>query len=209
MLIKRAFNLSTGKLHKVLRAVSAICETAVFRSHPRRWARVAAAGKPTWDRRNEIIAGFIPPESSVLDLGAGAQTMRTHLHPSCEYQPCDLVKSSPEVILCDFNAGQYPPSSLRFSHVICSGVLEYMREPSVFMKNISICGDNLLLSYNPLHQGVSLVQRMKNHWCNHLQQSELEDLFRDSGLDSVLLHISENGELIYHLKRTNPSINSV
>lgn len=177
-----------------------LCASIFSRSHTSQWAKVAAAGVPVWDRRNKIIAGFVSSGSSVLDLGCGAKTLRTHLHPSCKYQPCDLVASSPEVILCDFNAGQYPNLTERFSHVVCSGVLEYIRAPKQFLLRVAGYGDTLLLSYNPMQEGDSKIKRMSRTWCNHFSKVELESLFSDVGLVSKLLHESENGELIYRLE---------
>jgi len=200
MMVKKSLTLIINRCRNGLRAIGAVCATALFRSHPRRWARVAVAGWPAWDRRNEIIAAHVPPCSSVLDIGAGAQTLRAHLHPSCRYQPCDLVQTSPEVILCDFNAGQYPALSDRYSHVICSGVLEYVRSPKDFLQRVSRYGNELLLSYNPLQEGGSIIKRMTNNWCNHSSRLELEALFSEVGLVGELLHESEIGELVYCLR---------
>jgi hypothetical protein len=181
----------------------AVCATAIFRSHPRRWAKVASAGKPIWDQRNKILASFVPPGSSVVDLGCGAKTLQTHLPPSCSYQPCDLVQSSREVIVCDFNAGKYPRLPRRYSHVVCSGVFEYIREPKDFLKRVATYGDNLLLSYNPLRHGGSRIKRMTNNWCNHFTKPEIESLFAETCLAVELLNESEAGELIYRLKTSN------
>lgn len=200
MWIKKALSLILHRCRNAFRAAGAVCATSLFRSHRRRWAKVGAAGRPAWDRRNEIIASQVPPCSSVLDLGAGAQTLRVHLHPSCKYQACDLFKTSPEVILCDFNAGQYPTLTDRYSHVVCSGVLEYIRDPRAFLRNVSQYGDELLLSYNPMPRGGSKIRRMTNSWCSHLSREQLELLFAEVGLTSEVVNESQRGELVYRLK---------
>src|SRR5271157_5003330 len=83
------------------RALLTAARVWLLRTDVRRWRKVATQ-IPHWDDRNRVIAGFVPPGAAVLDLGCGAQTLRTHLKPDCHYQPCDIVASSPDVILCDF-----------------------------------------------------------------------------------------------------------
>jgi 2-polyprenyl-3-methyl-5-hydroxy-6-metoxy-1,4-benzoquinol methylase len=114
--------------------------TLMVRTKVRQWRRVAFAGRPSWDERNKIIAGFIPAGSSVLDIGCGAQTLKQHLPPGCKYQPCDIIKSSPEVIFCDLNGGIYPETRERFDYVVCSGVFEYVRRPQEFLNKIPLMG---------------------------------------------------------------------
>lgn len=181
-----------------------ILPTLAFRTHKQRWIKVAFAGKPEWDNRNEVIASFIPPSCSVLDLGCGAQTIRGYLKPDCFYQPCDLVKSSPDTIVCDFNAGVYPDLKERFAVVVCSGVFEYIRKPKEFLLKITSLGDCVLFTFNPMLSGQSRLERMGNNWINHYNQDELEQIFTDLHLDSTILHVSENGELIYRLINTSP-----
>jgi hypothetical protein len=183
------------------RAFSAILTTLAVRTHRGRWAETAVAGRPPWDSRNEKIASFIPAGSSVIDLGCGAQTLKRHLSSECEYQPCDLVKSSADVILCDFNAGLYPKVGKRFTHVVCSGVLEYVRNHRRFLKERSSLGENLIVSYNLRLPEDSKLQRMSNNWVNHFSRSELEEIFRDAGLSAECLDVAEDGrEAIYKLK---------
>lgn len=147
-----------------------------------RWHHVARAGAPPWDDRNRVIASLILPGSSVLDIGSGAQTLRTHLHPQCTYQPCDIVKSSEDVIVCDFNAGNYPQTARLYDYAVCSGVLEYMRDPDDFIGHASQLARRVLISYNPLRRGESKLARLRNNWINHLTQEELEQMFARNGL---------------------------
>ena len=90
-----------------------------------RWVRTAKE-RPRWDERNRMIAAYVPPGSSVLDLGAGAQTLAAHLPPGCAYQACDVVPG-PGVVLCDLDAGRWPALDRRYDVAVCSGVLEYLR----------------------------------------------------------------------------------
>jgi len=190
-------------IHWFIRRVKlfgSICATFLFRTHVSRWRKVAHAGPPPWDDRNKVIAGFVPAGSSVLDIGCGAQTLRGYLPPGCRYQPCDVVKSTPDVILCDFNAGQYPDASLRFDYVICSGVFEYIRQPKEFLHRIPRLGGIVLFSYNPFLPGTSKLVRLGYNWVNHFTQKELEAGFDEAGLAWAVLKTNQPEFLIYSLK---------
>lgn len=202
----RNLNGGVRRLVVEFRRAKAILATLLFATHKRRWKKVAFSGRPPWDMRNEKIAGFIPDGSSVIDLGCGAQTLRDHLGPSCSYQPCDLVKSTSDVIVCDFNAGAYPAVGKRFTHVVCSGVLEYIQDHHKFLKLSSSLGDNLVLSYNLRLPGDSKLQRMTNNWINHFSRVELESIFGEALLSAECLDTSETGEVIYWLKPSSGGI---
>jgi Methionine biosynthesis protein MetW len=177
------------------------CITLALRTHVRKWQQVAQSGPPTWDVRNAIIARFIPAGSSVLDLGSGAQTLRAHLQPGCTYQPCDVVKSSPDVILCDFNRGIYPDPGRRLDYVVCSGVLEYVRKPREFLKRVPAMADTMILSYNPRMKGESKLQRLAKHWVNHLRQEALEKMLDDLGLTWKIINRREPNEIMYSIQQ--------
>ena len=171
-----------------------------LRTDKRRWRKVATE-VPPWDQRNKLIGKLIPANSSVVDLGCGAMTLKGWLPPGCVYQPCDVVKSAPEVILCDFNEGLYPALDRKYDYVVCSGVLEYMRAPLEFLKRISQYGSKVLLSYNPIRDGGGKLARLASGWLNHMTQPELEKLFCDAGLSSKLVLTRDLNEVTYELAR--------
>jgi Methyltransferase domain len=195
--------ISDGNMVRLCRNVLAALTTLVVRTNVRRWQKAAREKEPSWDERNRIIATFIPEASSVVDLGAGAQTLKRYLKSGCEYQPCDIVKSSPDMIVCDFNSGIYPSLSRRYDYVVCSGVFEYIRRPSEFLSRIRQYGKRVILSYNPAGQGVATFERLANGWVNHLTSQQLEALFSTNGLDWKLICRQDNSETIYELKSTD------
>ncbi|PYL14541.1 MAG: hypothetical protein DMF43_01075 [Verrucomicrobia bacterium] len=197
------WSISNGNMARLCRSVLAALTTLVVRTNVRRWKKVAREKEPLWDERNRIIATFIPEASSVVDLGAGAQTLKRYLKSGCEYQPCDIVKSSPDMIVCDFNSGIYPSLSRRYDYVVCSGVFEYIRRPSEFLSSIRQYGKRVILSYNPAGQGVATFERLANGWVNHLTSQQLEALFATNGLDWKLIWRQDNSETIYELKSTH------
>jgi hypothetical protein len=187
------------RLRLLLKAAS----TLVVRTNVRRWREVAKNPHPNWDGRNETIARLIPAGSSVIDLGCGPQTLRRHLDPSCKYQPCDVIQSTPDVIFCDFNSGIYPDAKESYDYVVCSGVFEYIRNPSEFLKKNSLLGKVMILSYNPLHHvlGDSKIRRLNLDWINHFTKPEVEALFDEVGLAWEILNVAANdGENIYSLR---------
>ena len=192
------------RLANWLRTCWEACITLMVRTHVRRWEKVAQGGRPSWDERNEIIAGYIPAGSSILDVGCGAQTLKQHLKPGCRYQPSDVVKSTPEVIFCDFNANVYPDVKEKYDYVVCSGVLEYIREPEKFLRRIPPLGHSVILSYNPLLPGGSKLTRMGNGWgwVNHFTKEELQTLFGECGFFFKLLIDHEKGYSIYLLTQS-------
>ncbi len=163
-----------------------------------RWRKVATK-VPPWDERNQMIAALIPANSAVVDLGCGARTLKARLKPGCVYQPCDVVQSAPEVLLCDFNAGLYPALTRDYDYVVCSGVLEYMRDPMDFLTRISRYGSKILLSYNPAQDGETKISRLGKGWLNHMSQAEVEQLFRQAGLAYEVVLTREPHEITYEL----------
>jgi hypothetical protein len=178
-------------------ALSAV-KTLWFTSDVARWEKVANE-VPSWDERNRIIAGFIPDNSSVLDLGAGARLLKNYLKAGCTYQPCDVIKSSPDVIYCDFNAGIYPNLTATYDYVVCSGILEYIRDPIAFLPRIGTYGRRVILSYNVRRPGEAVLLRLSNGWVNHLDDKQLADLILSSSLQSSVLCTRYEGERIYEL----------
>jgi len=190
----------TNRLFNWLRLCRAALVTLLVRTHVRRWQKVAQGGRPPWDERNELIAGFIPAGSSVLDIGSGAQTLKQHLKPGCKYQPCDVVQSSPDVIFCDFNAGIYPEIKQPSDYVVCSGVFEYIRQPEEFLRRIPLLGKSVILSYYPFPPGGSKLERLGNNWVNHFTSDELENLFAKAGLSwKILFNHEKIGYVVFLL----------
>lgn len=189
-----------SKVKNKFGSLLAVTQSLIVRTQKSRWARVAVSGPPVWDERNKMIGSFIPPGSSVIDMGCGAQTLKKYLPNNCTYQPCDLIKSTPETIQCDFNAGLYPQLDRKYSFVVSSGVLEYVHDHIRYLKECTALGDTLIISYN-LHQiGNSILERLSNHWINHFSKTSLEESFRQVGLGGECLNYATNGEVIYRLQ---------
>jgi len=178
-----------------------VFKTLLLKTDVRKWQSVAKAGPPTWDERNMIIARHIPPGSSVLDLGAGAQTLRNYLPAGCTYQPCDVVANTPDVIYCDFNRGIYPQPQTRCDYVVCSGILEYIRKPKLFLSRVTALAPKLLLSYNPVFEPESKVDRLEKGWLNHLSEQQLQAMFDELGVKWKIVNRREPNEVLFLIER--------
>jgi len=147
----------------------------------RRWLTNAKV-EPSWDERNVLIAKYIPPDSTILDLGAGAQTMRRHAPSARLYVPCDIVRSSPDCVVCDFNRGIYPPADRTYDITICSGVLEYLQDPLDFLSRIRTYSRKFILSYQPkVGAKAEKMERLAHGFVNDLSRRELEALLQRAG----------------------------
>jgi len=175
--------------------------TLLFRNRAVHWRRVATGGVPPWDARNQLIAAAIPDNSSVVDLGCGAQTLRHYLRPGCTYKGFDLVANLPSVEFCDLNAGVYPRIETVADYVVCSGLLEYIFRPPELLSRIGILGRTVCLSYNALIPGETKRSRLAKAWVNHITQTELEQMFTDLDFTWRVITIRPPSEVIYMLAR--------
>jgi Methionine biosynthesis protein MetW len=182
------------------------CKTLFVTTNISRWRAVAVGGTPPWDKRNEIIAGFIADRSSVLDLGCGAQTLRTHLKPQCKYQPCDVVRGTPGVTFCDFNAGIYPDLDQPFDYVVCSGLLEYIRKPREFLDQVCQLGQTLLVSYHVFKPSESKLERLARNWVTHMTRNDMERVLQSVGLEWKILAVLGPNEIIYEIHRPSTDV---
>ena len=127
----------------------------------KRWEETAKT-KPPWDERNILISKFIPPGTSIIDIGSGAQTLREYLPTGCRYQPVDLVHSSEDVIFANFNKGKIPQIDKTFDIAICSGILEYILDPKFFITTIKNWASTVFLSYAILELNPVMKKRKEN-----------------------------------------------
>ena len=141
------------------------------------WERVAQ-GTPSWHARSQVIAKHILA-GSVLDVGAGSQTLKQYLPPVCEYQPCDIVPGT-GVLYCDFNTGDWSAIDQVYDYVVCAGVLEYMEDLLSFLRTVcEFFTHGIIMSYEPFRPGLEHPTK----WAYRFTQARLEELFDAARLD--------------------------
>ena len=168
-----------------------------------RWNRVKSE-KPSWDSRNRLIADHVAPNSSVLDVGAGAMTLKNYLPPGCTYQPVDVVLGCADTLLANFNTQSIPVITVRYDYVICSGVLEYIVDVDNFLNIVKEWGKTIILSYAVLDLSPDIDSRKSNGWFNHFYKDQLETAFVLCGLRHKVL-TKWKSQIVYELTNDSDS----
>ena len=161
----------------------------------KRWSKL----KNSWDDRIVVMARFIKPNSSVLDLGCGVLALKKYLPQDCSYQPCDVVSRDETTIVCDFNKNEFPPFK-KYDYIFCSGLLEYVNDLSSFMMHIASYSDRMVVSYAVKIEDQTIAQREKLDWVNHFNRQQFEDIMRKPGFK--IMHAEDwKKQRIYYLER--------
>jgi hypothetical protein len=130
--------------------------------------------KESWTDRIELMARFIKPGSSVLDMGCGTMALKKYLPPGCSYQSCDVAARESATIVCDFNKNEYPPVK-QYDYVFCSGVLEYIHDVPGFLKELRKYSDTVIVSYvaTKSNNRKRIRKRRGLDWVNHYNFFEI------------------------------------
>lgn len=134
-----------------------------------RWAQ-ASSLKSAWRSRAAIVAGLIPPGTSVLDLGCGAMDLERELGAETIYLPADLVARDGRTIIVDLNGGDLPDVPADVATML--GVLEYIHRPERLLAAMAQRWPRAIITYNPadLDRG---RDRRTHGWFNDLTSAEL------------------------------------
>jgi hypothetical protein len=128
-----------------------------------------------WDKRNEFIAGIIDDGSVVIEFGAGNESLRKLLN-KCSYTPSDVVRRSPETVICDINTGAFPDLCY-YDTIVLSGVLEYIYVENIkkFLEHVEKFTNikTIVCSYE--HGNTDM--REFNGWKNDMSKQELISMF--------------------------------
>jgi len=141
------------------------------------------------------MARSIPAASRVVDVGAGAQALRSALPPDCIYVPIDVVSRTPDTIVCDLNRDQ--PPALSADYLVASGLLEYITDVPRLVSWMASTAPHIILSYEGA-DGQSRYYRRKSGWVNDYTNSEVRELLRRHGL-SVMESATWRQQTIYWL----------
>lgn len=146
-----------------------------------RWEALSkSTTPPTWGGRNEIIKQFVPEHSSVLDIGAGNQHLKTLIPETCSYQPVDCVPGD-NVIVIDFNKENASDVILgSYDIAVCSGVLEYIRDAEAFFKFVFNNTRMVIFTYVFAEARIPSDTELSG-WDSGISKSEFEELMEGMG----------------------------
>lgn len=184
----------TGK--RLFRAVGATIRFArntlmrwTGRADYKRWSSPAGL-EEWWVERTRLMATLVPPDSRVIEFGAGRRQLEKLLPTGCTYTPSDLVDRGPGTLVCDLNQRPLPDLSEIAPEVsVFAGVLEYIRDISGLVQwlarsGVSIC----VVSFDPVPAGIGLVARYREAsrrsyygYMNRLTEAELAGIFTSAG----------------------------
>ena len=146
------------------------------------------------------MADYIAPNSQVLDIGAGEMSLIDYLPGGCVYQPVDLCDRGNGTIVCDFNKGEMPPVK-EYTHVVCSGVLEYIYDLANFISSLAKYGTYFIMSYSTKGNFPNVIVRRKRGWVNDMTTEDLLRLFDRAGLKLVETQDIYNQQTVFFLTR--------
>jgi hypothetical protein len=136
-----------------------------------------------WDERAKLASGLIGAgRSRILDVGAGAMTLRSFLPAECEYIPADVVARCDGCLVVDLNKEEFPPG--RYDFVSFLGVLEYIHEPKWALAMAARAAPGLIVSYCTDISG-DLGYRRGLGWVNDFTKTAFEQILQETGWSPV------------------------
>jgi hypothetical protein len=153
----------------------------------------------SWDERSILMAGDIRAGSRVVDVGAGAQALRSVLPPDCTYVPVDIVQRTPDTITCDLNREE--PPMLSAYYLVASGVVEYINDAGRLVRWMASVAPNVVLSYEAA-DGESRSYRRRSGWVNDYTEGGIRELLSCNGL-MVVDSATWRRQTIYWLSRSH------
>jgi hypothetical protein len=123
-----------------------------------------------WTERAKFATFHIPAGASVIDFGAGKETLRQYLKSPSAYYPIDNFRCTERTILADLDSGV---PDLRADYLVALGLLEWLNDPAEFLRRIKKCGDKLIVSYRKYTGGEVR--------CNAFKQVEIKQMLLSAG----------------------------
>ena len=153
-----------------------------------------------WNARVRQVAQLIPNEVlSIMDLGAGAMTLRNYIDKKIKYYPVDYCKRSSETILCDFEKKEFP--DIEVDCITASGILEYVNDMDWFVKKICEYCKYAVITYNPIEILNSIFIRQTSSWKNNYTIFEIMKFFMDNGFYPCAERITKSTDVIIKFEK--------
>jgi hypothetical protein len=134
-----------------------------------------------WTERNAAIAAHIRPGETVIDFGAGAQSLRGMLPEGCSYLAIDIDRRTPQTLFADANAGIFPEIGTH-DVLVLGGLLEHLEQPERLLAWARNVARRIIVTYETVSpKRLSVLDRRAQGWRNDLQAHELHALFAAAG----------------------------
>lgn len=154
---------------------------------------------PAWKIRIERMASHVDPDdASIVDVGCGPMWLREYIPAEMKYIGIDYVARDAGTLVCDLNKDKIP--NVLADVWFVSGCLEYLTDPSSFIKVVSDNAKKCILSYCDLRNFPSREEREKRGWKNHLASDDILSLFSRHGMVEVESEFSPSGDSIFVFK---------
>lgn len=148
-----------------------------------RWEDVSDTWGEKHPLRSQIAARFIGPGKSVLDLGAGSMVLKKFLPPDCRYQPCDIYPRSPDCLVADLNAQQFPAG--HYDWVVMLGVFQFLTDPAWAVAQCRQVAGQAVFSYSPTIRDQSTPKEIEwregEGWVNHYNYNQYLSIISQGG----------------------------
>lgn len=153
-----------------------------------------------WDYRVKKVSECIDESiNSVLDLGAGAMSLKNFLNSKVIYYPVDYCKRAEETIVCNFEKYEFP--DINVDCIAASGILEYISDMEWFIGEICKRCETAVISYIPIEKHQNFAIRQHEGWKNNYSIIELCILFQKNGFIPIQEKICIGNDLIIQFKK--------
>lgn len=152
-----------------------------------------------WKNRIEMMAKYIKPDFSVLDLGCGKMWLKNFLAPTNTYFGSDYLSRSEDTIVCDFNKYEFPDKNV--DCIFISGCMEYVNDVNWFVQSVESHSNYVVLSYCLMEHFPNLEVRKQNAWVNHLTNSDVIELFKKNNFELLEETITKTNNSIFFFKK--------
>lgn len=167
-----------------------------------RWSDHDKVAVPAWEARAKLTAELIPRGARVLDVGCGAMALERFLPEHCAYLPADLVARDARTLVCDLNAGAFPPTC-DSDVIVALGVLEYIDDAAAVLNWLHASGKPVVFSYNLA--GEAGTERRANGWVNDYTRAELANLIRSAGFRQAKSFELGQGQILVQADPSAPA----
>ena len=171
------FSMTKERAESLVRSITTSLSIATGGSDYRRWRSPDSFSKD-WDSRSSIIASLVPPDSAVIEFGAGRMALKDLLPSGCAYTPSDLIDRGGGTLVCDLNSKMLPPIP-RHDVAVFGGVLEYVHDVPRLISHLSNSVEIIVASYAVTDSNQE--NRRGNGWVNDLSSSDILALFEAAG----------------------------